>query len=110
MIKEIVVCALAAWIVTYGLVFSILLEPLRDAAGVSYDRDKDGLATERWGANKLAELLNCPACTGFWISLVVAIVWIVGAKRVIEILAVAGALNLIIRWWMSQKTNARWWQ
>lgn len=110
MIEEIVICALAAWTITYGLVFSVLLEPLRKLAGISYDWDKDGLPTERWGTNKWAELLNCAACTGFWVALAVTIVWIVGAERIIELFAVAGLVLLIGRWWTSQRMNERWWQ
>jgi len=109
MIEAIVICALAAWTVTYGLVFSVLLEPFRKAIGIHYDLDEHGQFADRWGENKLAELLNCVYCTGFWVSVAMALLWLAGLEVVVEVLAVAGALLLVARWWCCQQSGKEWW-
>lgn len=109
MIAEIAVCALAAWTVTYGLVFSDLLEGWRTRIGIGYDLDEEGFAIDRWAGNKLAELVNCPSCTGFWASLLIGLLWFSGLEIVVQFLAVAGTVLLVARWWGSQETKEEWW-
>lgn len=109
MIADIIICALAAWTITYGLVFSALLESLRKAIGIDYDLDEHGEPTDRWANGTLAELLNCPYCTGFWAAVLVALLWLSGLRVVVQVLATAGVLFLAIRWWSGQTIRKEWW-
>jgi len=106
-VNDLITFALAAWTVTYGLTLSSLFERFRGWIGIGYDFDDQGNAIDRWGNNALAQLINCPTCTGFWACILVLILRILAGRVAVEFLAMVGILSLIGRWWTSQQE--KWW-
>lgn len=106
---EVIILALAAWRLTYELCFGVWLDRVRRLVGVHYELGKHGEALERWGSNPFAEVLNCYNCASVFAGGIVVVLWWLGYKPVVMVLAVLGATALLGRWWTTQRHKAEWW-
>lgn len=87
-IEEVVVIALAAARVARAISVDEISAPLR--ARLEQAASQDG----RRAARVLADLVRCPVCTGWWVSLGVSALW-PGTYRFRRALSVAGVQVLI---------------
>jgi len=82
-----VVLALGAFRITRLIVVDTILDDAREATVGRLDPD-----------GKLAELFGCPWCIGFWICIVIAIIWMlapINTERVMLPFALSAIVGLV---------------
>jgi len=106
---ELVILALAAWRLTYEIVFGPLCEGLRAKLNIGYDYDAQGFASERWAVGGVGSFVNCHSCVSIITAVLVLAFWWCGIRCVCIALAVMAATSILGRWWMSQRVKREWW-
>jgi len=106
---DLIILALAAWRLTYEIVFGQLFEGLRTSLGIGYDYDDQGYVMDRWAIGRIGKFVNCHSCVSVLSAALVIALWWLGAEIVCFALAIMAGTNLIGRWWMSQRVRKEWW-
>lgn len=106
---DLIILALAAWRLTYEIVFGQLCEGLRTRLHIGYDYGNDGYVVDRWAVGRVGKFINCHSCVSIITAITVAILWWCGAEGVCLMLAVMGVAGIIGRWWTSQRVRKEWW-
>lgn len=106
---DLIILALAAWRLTYEIVFGPLCEGLRERLNIGYDYDDQGYVADRWAIGRIGKYVNCHSCVSVLSATLVILLWWFEVKIVCFALAVMAGTSIIGRWWMSQRVRKEWW-